>query len=221
MKKGQLFVFSGLDGAGKSTQIELLQTRLEAQGKQVVYIWTRGGYTGVFEALKHLMRKFSGKRAIPASGPSDSRQQAFGRPTIRKLWLTIAILDLIRVYGIQIRIWQWRGKTIICDRYLWDTLVDFRLNFPQEKVESWWLWRFLVWVTPQPDAAFLMLIPVEESVRRSDIKGEPFRDPPEVLALRLEQYQNLAENGYWTVLDGQHEIEPLASEIWSVVAQKP
>ena len=214
-----LIVFSGLDGAGKSTQIDILQSKLRAQGKHVQYLWTRGGYTWLFETLKRILRRLTDKRAIPSSGPSKRRTQAFSHPFVRKFWLWLAILDLVWVYGWQIRVWTLQHKAIICDRYLWDTLVDFRLNFPQEKVESWWLWRFLAWVTPTPDAAFLMLIPVEESLRRSDIKGEPFRDPPEVLTQRLEQYQNLVKNDYWHVLDGRQAIDLLADEIWAVLEQ--
>jgi thymidylate kinase len=91
--------------------------------------------------------------------------------------------------------------------------VDFRLYFPQEHVENWWLWRRLVGVTPRPDAAFLLLIPVAESVSRSDVKGEPFRDPPELLAQRLTEYQARARAGHWQELDGQHGVDELAAEI--------
>lgn len=122
-------------------------------------------------------------------------------------------MDLALVYGIQVSWWRWRGKSIICDRYLWDTLVDFRLNFPQEHVEDWLLWRVLAWVTPRPDLALLILVPVEESLRRSDRKGEPFRDSPEALANRLAEYERLAEDGHWLVLEGRRPVDDLANEI--------
>ncbi|MBN1428924.1 MAG: hypothetical protein JXB07_11110 [Anaerolineae bacterium] len=213
MLSGKLIVLSGLDGAGKSTQIDLLLDELRAQGKNGRYLWTRGGYTGLFEMLKRMIRRLSGKRIIPDSGPSRQRTQTFHHPLVRRAWLILAILDLIRVYGLQVRWWRRRGKIVICDRYIWDTLVDFRLNFPQENVETWLLWRVLQWVTPRPDVAFLILIPVEESVRRSDRKGEPYRDTPEVLSRRLAQYEQLSQGGYWQVLNGQHPVDELARNI--------
>lgn len=213
MKSGKLIVFSGLDGAGKSTQIDLLMEDLQARGQQPIYLWTRGGYTPTFNALKALLRRLSRGRAVPPSGHNPQRTEALAEVKTRRLWLWIALLDLMWVYGAQVRWWLWCDKSVVCDRYLWDTLVDFRLNFPQEAVEQWWLWRLLVRVTPKPDAAFLLMVPVEESIRRSDTKREPFRDSPAVLAQRLTHYQALAEGGHWLVLDGRHSVHDLASQV--------
>lgn len=154
---------------------------------------------------------------MPESGHTRRRERAFKSPATRRAWLWLALLDLIKVYAVQVRLWRWRGRTVICDRYLWDTLVDFRLNFPQEAVEKSLLWRALDRLTPRPDAAFLMLIPVEESVRRSDLKGEPFRDSIEVLRERLSQYESLAREGHWRVLDGRRAADDLASDILSTL----
>jgi len=213
MKRGALIVFSGLDGAGKSTQIRLLMERLESEGARPACLWTRGGYTSGFNALKSTLRRLLRGRALPESGHNIRRARAFKSPATRRAWLWLALLDLIRVYAIQVRLWRWRGRTIVCDRYLWDTLVDFRLNFPQELVEKSLLWRALDKLTPRPDAAFLMLVPVEESIRRSDIKGEPFRDTVEALTERLSQYEALAKEGRWHVLDGRRAARDLASDI--------
>ncbi|HKG21347.1 MAG TPA: hypothetical protein VKC34_05565, partial [Blastocatellia bacterium] len=111
-------------------------------------------------------------------------------------------------------------RTIICDRYLWDTLVDFRLNFPEEPVERSLLWKALDKLSPRPDAAFLMLVPVAESVRRSDVKGEPFRDSAEVLGMRLSQYEALAKDGLWHTLDGRRAVHDLSAEILSEVGER-
>ena len=213
-----LIAFSGLDGAGKSTQIALLVARLKADGQKVEVIWTRGGYTPLFEALKRMLRCISRGRIVPTSGHSSQRERALGRPHIRRLWLILALIDLLWVYGVKVRWLRWQKRTVICDRYLWDTLIDFRLNFSQEQVEDWSLWRLLVKASPRPDAAFLLLIPVEESLRRSRQKQEPFPDSPEILARRLAHYQALAENGRWRVMDGSRSLVELADEISMAVA---
>lgn len=207
-----MVVFSGLDGAGKSTQIGLLQATLRQRGYRCRYVWSRGGYTPMFELLKRVLRRAPGG-VLPPSGNSSQRTQAFRKPWLRRLWLVLALIDLMWLYGCQLRWWRRQGYAVICDRYLWDTLIDFRLNFPAERVERWWLWKLLVWVAARPDAAFLLLIPVAESLRRSDIKGEPFRDSPEVLGQRLAQYKQLSQGEFWRVLDGSEPAQDLATAI--------
>jgi thymidylate kinase len=213
-----LIVFSGLDGAGKSTQIAHLIEYLSQNGHRPQYFWSRGGYTPIFSILKGSLRKLSSGRALPPPGHSSGRTKAFSRPLVRKLWLTIAILDLMLMYGICLRLIQLLGRVVICDRYLWDTLIDFRLNFPEESMETWLVWRMLVQVTPVPDVAFLLLTPVQESVRRSKLKFEPFPDAPEVLARRLDMYRQFIEEGYGYELDGLRPKSDLIQEIQEIVA---
>jgi thymidylate kinase len=204
MKK--LIVFSGLDGAGKSTQISLLMETIRKQGLSPYYLWSRGGYTPFFNLLKGLIRLASFGLAIPQSGLSPRRERAFSKPWVQAAWLLIAIWDLILLYGIWIRLQKLLGKVVICDRYLWDTLVDFRLNFPALNIESWWLWKLLIRISPVPEVVFLMLIPVSESIRRSSFKGEPFRDSTQILTDRRKQYQELARQKHWVRLDGSQSI---------------
>ncbi len=215
MKRSKkLLAFSGLDGAGKSTQIELLEKYLRKRGEKPVYLWTRGGYTSGFNALKSFLRK-SAKGAVPPSGRTQEREKALGRPAVRRIWLGLAILDLMRVYGLQIRFWKMTGKTVICDRYLEDTAIDFSLNFPGEPFEKSILWRLLTKITPEPDITFTLLVPVAESLKRSVQKNEPFPDSPEVLAERLSRYEKLAEKYSWLVLDGREPIET----VWGKIEQ--
>ena len=210
--RGSLITFGGLDGAGKSTQIALLTDYLVKSGRKPVYIWTRGGYTAGLQGLKTLSRRFL-QRKLPPSGNSPQRSQAFSKWWVRRLWLSLALLDLLWVYGVQIRWHRYRGRLVLCDRYLWDTAIDFRLNFPQEKLDHYWLWRLLERISPQPDASFLMLLSVEESRRRSEMKGEPFPDPPEVLRQRLACYQELIPRVPFQVLDGSQPITTLFNQI--------
>ena len=183
-----MIVFSGLDGAGKSTQIELLKEYYEKKGDKVKYFWSRGGYTPGIEGFKRLVRK-SNSNIIPSSqGPSKERDQSFSNPLFRKIWLLLAILDLMFFYGVYIRFKSFTGVKVICDRYIYDTSIDFRLNFPQEDVDKWWLWKCMVYTAMKPKKHFVLTISVEESLRRSKLKEEPFPDSEETLKTRLNDY---------------------------------
>ncbi len=210
---GRLVVLSGMDGAGKSTQLNRLRLRLRAEGTRVMTIWSRGGYTPGMLALKSAVRSCSGRRWIPAAGPSADRAQAFQRPLVRRLWLTLAMLDLFLLYGVWIRLLRAFGWTVLCDRYLPDTALDFQLHFPQEPFHRWWLWRFLTWAAPRPDASFLLLISPAESQIRSRQKQEPFPDSFEALEQRHSTYQEWSKSSSWHVIDARRSEQRVAEEI--------
>lgn len=201
-RRGQLWAFSGMDAAGKSTQIEMLLSALEARGARARRVWARGGYTPGFSLLKRWARA-SRAPVIPRSaGRSVERQQAFRNSAVRRVWLLMAIFDMALYYGVWIRWLRLRGLHVIADRYLVDTAIDFALAFPDERAVESRAWRMLARVAPRPARHFVMIVPVEESLRRSVLKGEPFPDDEATLTARLSRYQAMMDDEGMTRLDG-------------------
>lgn len=212
--------FSGLDGAGKSTQIELLIEYFNKKGKKTKYIWARGGYTPMFNWIKKIIRKVS-PASIPKPGKSVKRTQVFKSPMVRKIWLTIAIIDLAILYGVYIRWLNYLDYVVVCDRYVRDTEIDFNLNFPTESVKEWWIWKLMNKFIAKPKQNYLLIIPVEESLRRSKLKDEPFPDTPEVLTQRRKTYLALQkEYNTWHFIDAIRSIESIHKEIISLIENK-
>ena len=212
-----IITFSGMDGAGKSTQIDLLRRALEAN-HQVTTVWARGGYTPGFEWLKKVLRKLLG-RSVPPPGRTVARRESLAKPWIARTWLTLAMLDLALLYGLVVRFRSIRGQVVICDRYLADTELDFSLNFPDSDFRKMWAWKLLKSVVPKPALSFMLLLPVETSMERSKLKDEPFPDSKEVLERRLEAYEEwpLFQNGA-VQIDGTEEIELVSARIMELVS---
>ena len=212
MKKGFVVSFSGLDSSGKTTQIEMLKEYLDKNEYKYKYLWMRGGYTPLFEFIKRLIRKIPSEK-IPPPGVSESHDRAFKNNFIRKVWLAIAFGDLVLFNAVYIRYLLYRNYIVLLDRNIWDTLVDFSINFPAENVRKWLLWRILKGFSPKPDMAIFLTIPPKESIRRGEIKKEPFPQSIEILSKRFEMYQVVLKESAINVLDGMSGKEEIFEEI--------
>ena len=201
-------IFSGLDCSGKSTQIEFLKKKLEKNNKVLVF-WSRGGYTPGFQKLKDILRALSGSK-LPSPGNSPSRDKALSNPIIRRVWLSIAMIDLFYYYAIYLRFKNLIGYNIICDRYLIDTNIDFKLTYPDSKTDKWILWKLINLFAIKPNYHFVSTIPVNESVIRSKNKFEPFPDSPETLEKRLVLYKKELKNDKKLIfIDGMLDVNKI------------
>jgi thymidylate kinase len=224
MRRGQLIALSGVDCAGKTTQRELLFTRLWFLRRQPVTLWSRAGYTPALEALKRAAGVLRGRKKRPRTGVSAEpsryprRAADLGSPLRRWLWLNAALLDLVWVYGVRVRVLRALGRTVICDRYLLDCLVDFRVNFPEDRVEQRWLWRALRTLAVRPDTALCFVIPPERTLERAQQKSRFHRETLEVLERRWRAYRVLSSQLDVEVLDGLRPADEIAGAVWRSVA---
>lgn len=206
-----------MDCSGKSTQIEFIRKKLVEKNKKNLVFWSRGGYTPGFQKLKDIIRFIFGKK-LPKSGNSHKRDKAFSNPFIRKIWITFAILDLILFYSIYLRIKYYLNYNIICDRYLMDTNIDFKLAYPIDDIDKWILWKILMFTAPKPAFHFISMVSVSESIIRSKSKFEPFPDLPETLEKRLHLYnEELLLNKDFIYIDGMEDLNQIKKHIFQTI----
>ena len=204
--------FSGVDGAGKSTQIQLLEDSLKKRGVNVLCIWARGGYTPLFKLLKRLLRLIAFGR-LPSSGKSYARDSML-RPGWRlHIWLFISIIDMFILYCLWSRLLHMLGYSIIFDRFLIDTELDFKRNFPETDVSKWLVWRLLLMSLPQVNPHFLLIVPPDVSLKRSLAKREPFPDSYETLQWRFYHYLKSSQSYHFFELDSLQSPQSVHHEV--------
>ena len=171
-----LITFSGLDGAGKSTLIEWLCARLEAQHRPVA-VFHMNDHIGLYAYLRAIRDHFA--RAPRSAGVDGSRpaspttKRAGIEPALRRVrdavvwnkplrrW--IYLMDLCVFLGYRAVVEKARGRVLIMDRYFYDTLVDVSDG------RRWFWVRLLERLTPTPTVPVFLDIGPEESFTR---KGE-------------------------------------------------
>lgn len=172
-----LITFSGLDGAGKSTLIEFVSTRL-AEQRRAVRVLHLNDEVGMYAVIRSLRDRIRGRREpdlVP--GAPDPRSQKLQRPAptgwrgVASRWRTAIIwnkpvrrllylVDLAIFQGYRFWLETVRGRVLIMDRYFYDTLVDVTNGRPR-------LWtRLLERLTPEPTVPVFLDITPEESFRR-------------------------------------------------------
>lgn len=210
-----MITFSGIDCSGKSTQIELIKKYYEKNGRKVRVIWSRGGYTSWVEGIKNLIRR---DKDLEGAAKEEYRQTVTKVNWKNKLYLKASIWDMVRFYGIVYGWIELTGTLIICDRYVWDTYIDFLMRYPQYDFSKWFCWKVLMLMMKKPTVSFVLTIPAEESMRRSELKDEPRPEPIEKRRIRIDHYMEEIENHRWQyVIDCMHPIEEIHQELVGIL----
>ena len=203
--------FSGIDCSGKSTQIEKLCAKYDKIGKNYQVVWSRGGYTPGIMWVKKLIlgRKSTSKEERLAYSEKTSQS-----PKKKKILFVGSLMDLWLYYAIVLRVKEWLGTTVICDRYIWDTYIDFKMKYPEYDFEHGFWWKLIIKTMVKPCPSFVFFIPAEESVRRSDLKEEPFPEPVEVRDRRIQLYmEELKKNRWQYVIDAMCSIDEVFHQV--------
>jgi thymidylate kinase len=214
-----LITFSGLDGAGKSTLIEWLRTRLEAQGHRVA-VFHMNDHVGLYAYLRAVRDRAVPDRAVPdrVARPAATGPRARVKPVLRRVrnavvwnkplrrW--IYLLDLGVFFCYRLILEKARDRVLIMDRYFYDTLVDVSDG-------RHWFWvRLLERLTPTPTVPVFLDIGPEESFRR---KGEY---SVEYLRRRYQAYQQVFEWVPSVVHVVNDDFDVSRAALWRGIAQR-
>ncbi|MFH1845474.1 MAG: nucleotidyltransferase family protein [bacterium] len=170
-----LVTVSGLDGAGKTAHVKKLSEAFTGCHIKNEIVWARGGSTPVTDAVLRLVRGFrSGKdeQSGGADGPLakvERRRAQLRTAFARQGWTAVVGFDLLIRYLQDVWWPMRRGRVVICDRFLYDALVEVAAYAEDAGLPGSLLARFMIWLAPKPTVRWLLDISPETAAQRSAI----------------------------------------------------
>jgi dTMP kinase len=140
------FVFDGVDGAGKSTQLEMFVQWLRADGHDVVTCKDPGS-TELGERLRAILL---GKHEIPISTRAEMMLFTTARTQLIEQIVKPALA---------------KRQTVVLDRYIFSTVV-YQGHAGDLNPDDLWTINRIATDGVMPDATFILDVPVEVALRR-------------------------------------------------------
>ncbi len=146
--------FSGMDGAGKSTQIAALRARIEAGGVpvRVITFWDDvARLTRFRESAGH--KVFKGDKGVGSPerpiNRRDKNVRSWKMTLVRLFLYSVDAVSLRRVVNRALRSGR---EFIICDRYAYDELANLNLANPLIRFYV----RLIAAFVPRPDVSYVL-----------------------------------------------------------------
>lgn len=152
---GKLLIsFSGIDGAGKSTQIDNLRNHLEQSGRtvQIITFWDDVATLKQFrEGVGH--KVFKGDKGVGSpEAPIHRRDKNVQSPLVNLSRLALYFGDALSLRGTVRRVTQSNADVVIFDRYLFDELANLKLSSAAIRTYI----RSVMRLVPRPDVSFIL-----------------------------------------------------------------
>ena len=204
--QGLFISFEGVEGSGKSTQIQVLTDRFIAQGRPVLCLREPGG-TSFGEKLRASI--------LGQDQPLDPLCETFVFLASRAQLLREKILPFLSS----------PAAVVLLDRYVDSTLVYQGLAQKRPLEMVWALHQFAP-LNTLPHVTFFLDIDVETSLARQAARGHA----KDYFESRHQEFQQQLVTGYRTVaqayperiqrIDAGQSPEQVASSLWNVLAAR-
>ncbi len=159
--------FSGIDGAGKSTQILRFRAKMEQAGLRcsLVSFWDDvARFRGLREGASHVI--FKGDRGVGTpSAPIMRRDKNVRSWMMSMIRLCIYFADAVSTRSLMKRLTRSNANVVIFDRFIYDELANLNLGNAVIRAYARMIARFI----PKPNISFLLdADPAEARARKPE-----------------------------------------------------
>lgn len=202
---------TGCDGTGKTTLTHLLMDDLAAQGIETHHVWLRFPFLFSLPILVYArLRGFSWYEtdAEFRHGYWDFRSSWLMRACFP--WLLLADASLAAIPKIYMPLWG--GKTVVCERFILDMIVDLSVACLDEGFHKKYPGKLFLHLLPPQTKIFLL--DLDSKIikgRRRDLEGD------RNLEARIHQYRILMDDLSLQAISTQKPANEISEKIFAVI----
>jgi thymidylate kinase len=227
-----LIAITGIDGCGKSTQVKMMSERLSAEGWDAVSLWTGGNKTlsrPLVRAGQFLLRaprrgrdrRFYARDAARQSLSQEfsaylgSSHRLFRHGLMRRAWTDLSLAEHALEIAVAVTPHLRRGRVVVCDRYIYRTVVNLAVLLDLSEAELTRLLRHpALRLIPHPAVYVLLDIPAEVGyARKQDLPSL------EYVARRVPIYRQIAAMTRMPVIDATQSPQYIHERMWDIVSE--
>lgn len=208
MKKGLLICFMGIDGSGKTTLAKKLAEKLTKHNIKCKYLWWLEAENSVLRRTLRFLNHPSNEINRKSKLYNPRKSTKFFMLIYQYLVLLDYLRQLISKVWLPINL----GKVVICDRYIYDTIIAFSIEFNYSQRKFQRMFKLFSSLSPKPDIFFMVDVPNDVAFKRKD-------DIPSIESLSkpITIYKELGKQMNAMVIDGTRNLEELNSYLWEEI----
>lgn len=223
LRRPAVVTFSGLDGAGKSSQTQLLQEVLARQQIDAALVWVPVAINPSVGYIKAFGKRML-RRAMPSArkgghGAGEATQLDPGKRLVRRsalarhVWSSfVTLTNVFSHWSSYLR--HYGADVVIFDRYAIDTAVRLHTWYGElgsVDLQVWLIQR----LSPRPTSSYFLDVAAESALARKVDKWDLG-----MLRRQRELYRIECARFRVRTLDGERSVEDLAVEISTDVLQR-
>lgn len=211
-KRRNIFIsFIGIDGAGKTTLAKILADAMDRKGIKNKYVACRF-YSPLLRFFDNTIIKqllsLQEKSTDDCIEQINIKRQFFRNRFLRKVSQYFILYNYFLQIFLKVKLPLTRGQNIVCDRYIYDTIIDLAAVFDYSNEEVQKILRNYFHLVPKPDLVFLIDLPGEIAYKRNLPKGDKLS--VNYLEKRRKMYLDMIkELNEVVVLDGSKNLGEL------------
>jgi thymidylate kinase len=173
MNRTMFICITGIDGVGKTTHVNLIIKHLHGKGIKCQYKWLR--FHHLFSLPLLAFCRVAGYTRVSTLGDSQkcSYHEFYKSRFVSSIYPWILFVDTFLFTTIKVYIPMFFGISIVCDRFVYDTLIDLAVATKYSDIHKKRVGKLFLKLIPK-NAHFVMLSLEKSTIllRRPELKND-------------------------------------------------